>query len=396
MMHAVLASAQWLFWVCLLLVLYSYFLYPVILFAAYSLSQIRRDWRFLTSRRDRRAPSPEETQLPGVSLVIAAYNEEDYLPGKIDNARQLDYPANKLELIFVSDGSTDCTNQILASLEEQNFRTLLLPRREGKANAINRGTALAECGVLIFSDAATLFSPDAIKKLVRHFSDPSVGVVCGALQFHATEASRQTEGVYWKYESMLRLMEGRLGATLTASGAIYAVRRVCFRELAKDTILEDLMIPMHARKAGFRVVYDPEAIAVDFAATSVAGEFTRRVRLAVGSFRALGDLIRTPLKGFALLAFVSHKLLRWIVPFLLIGILTSSCLLLSSSFYRAVLVIQVLLYLWAAIGYLFEHQATKVRFGLLGYFWLAMNLAFLVGFWRFLFSHRDSTWQKAN
>ena len=195
---------------------------------------------------------------------------------------------------------------------------------------------------------------------------------------------------------MLRLMEGRLGATLTASGAIYAVRRVCFRELAKDTILEDLMIPMHARKAGFRVVYDPEAVAVDFAATSVAGEFTRRVRLAVGSFRALGDLIHVPLKGFALLAFVSHKLLRWMVPFLLIGMLASSCLLLNSSFYRTALVVQALFYLWAAIGYLFEHQATKVRFGRLGYFWLAMNLAFLVGFWRFLFSHRDSTWQKAN
>lgn len=396
MMNAALVSAQWLFWVCVFLVLYSYFLYPVILFGAYSLSQIRRDWRYLTSRRDRRAPSPEGAQLPGVSLVVAAYNEEDYLPGKIENARELDYPTNKLELIFVSDGSIDRTNEILANLEEQNLRTFLLRRREGKANAINRGTALAQHDIVIFSDAATLFSPDAIKKLVRHFSDPSVGVVCGALQFHATEESRQTEGIYWKYESMLRLMEGRLGATLTASGAIYAVRRLCFQELAKDTILEDLMIPMHARKAGFRVVYDPEAIAVDFAATSVAGEFTRRVRLAVGSFRALGDLIHTPLEGFALLAFVSHKLLRWIVPFLLIGTIASSCLLLGSSFYRSVFAIQASIFLWAAMGYLFEHRAKRVRFGLLGYFWLAMNIAFLVGFWRFLFSHRDSTWQRVS
>jgi cellulose synthase/poly-beta-1,6-N-acetylglucosamine synthase-like glycosyltransferase len=395
-MNAALVTARWLFWVCLLLVLYSYFLYPLILFGAYSFSQIRRDWRYLTSRRDRRTPLPEGTQLPSVSLVIAAYNEEGYLPEKIKNARQLDYPTNKLELVFVSDGSIDRTNQILGNLEEQNFRTLLLPIREGKASAINQGVALAQCDILIFSDAATLFSTDAIKKLVRHFSDPSVGVVCGALQFHATEESRQTEGVYWKYESMLRLMEGRLGATLTASGAIYAVRRVCFRALAKDTILEDFMIPMQARKEGFRVVYDPEAVAVDFAASSVAGEFTRRVRLAVGSFRALGDLIRTPLEGFALLAFFSHKLLRWIVPFLLIGMIVSSCLLLSSLFYRAVVMIQVLFYLWAAMGYLFELRAKRVRFGLLGYFWLAMNLAFLVGFWRFLFSHRDSTWQRVD
>jgi cellulose synthase/poly-beta-1,6-N-acetylglucosamine synthase-like glycosyltransferase len=393
-MNAALVGAQWLFWICLFLVLYSYFIYPLILFGAYSLSQTRRDWRYLTSRGDRRTPSLGMAGLPFVSLVIAAYNEEDYLPAKIQNIRDLDYPRDTIEPVIVSDGSVDGTNKMLSNLEEQNIRAVLLSKREGKASALNQGVALAKGDILVFSDAATLFSPDAINKLVRHFSDPSVGVVCGALRFHASEESRQTEGVYWKYESMLRLMEGRLGATLTASGAIYAVRRACFQELAKDTILEDFVIPMHARKAGFRVVYDPEAVAVDFAASSVAGEFTRRVRLAMGSFRALGELIQTPLEGFALLAFVSHKLLRWIVPFLLIGMIASSCLLLGSSFYRAVSVIQVLFYLWAAMGYLFEVQAKRVRFGLLGYFWLAMNLAFLVGFWRFLFSHRDSTWQK--
>jgi cellulose synthase/poly-beta-1,6-N-acetylglucosamine synthase-like glycosyltransferase len=395
-MHTALIAAQLFFWICLFLVLYTYFFYPILLFGAYSLSQMRRDWRYLGWRADRRTKSIEVSQLPPVSMIVAAYNEEVVLPAKIKDCRESDYPADKLELVFVSDGSVDRTNQILTDLDDQNARTILLTERNGKASAINRGVALAQSDILIFSDAATLFAPDAIRKLVRHFSDPSVGVVCGALQFQASEESRQTEGVYWKYESMLRLMEGRLGATLTASGAIYAIRRSCFVELAKDTILEDLMIPMQARKERFRVVYDPEAVAIDFAASSVAGEFTRRVRLAVGSFRALGYLLRIPLRGFALLAFVSHKLLRWIVPFLLLSMLASSCLLLSFPLYRAVLVTQVIFYLWAAIGYLFERQASKVRFGLLGYFWLAMNLAFLVGFWRFLFSQRDATWQKAN
>jgi cellulose synthase/poly-beta-1,6-N-acetylglucosamine synthase-like glycosyltransferase len=395
-MHTALIAAQWSFWTCLFLVLYTYFFYPILLFGVYSLSQMRRDWRYLGWRVDRRAKSIEESQLPPVSLVVAAHNEELVLPAKIKNCRELDYPADKLELIFISDGSIDRTNQILVDVEDHNVHALLLTERNGKASAINRGVALAQSNILVFSDAATLFAPDAIRKLVRHFSDPSVGVVCGSLQFQASEESHQTEGVYWKYESMLRLMEGRLGATLTASGAIYAIRRSCFVELAKDTILEDLMIPMQARKEGFRVLYDPEALAIDFAASSVAGEFTRRVRLAVGSFRALGDLFHIPLKGFAILAFVSHKLLRWIVPFLLLGMLTSSCLLLSSPLYRAVLLTQVIFYLWAGVGYLFEQQASKVRFGLLGYFWLAMNLAFLVGFWRFLFSQRDSTWQRVN
>jgi cellulose synthase/poly-beta-1,6-N-acetylglucosamine synthase-like glycosyltransferase len=384
--------ARWVFWFSLALILYSYFFYAAVLFIVYSVSQIRRDWRYLTSRRPSRTPSPSASQLPSVSVVVPAYNEENHLREKIANAREADYPAGKLEVIFVSDGSTDRTNEILSELKDSNFRVVLLPARQGKSSAINQGVSLAKHGILVFSDAATLFASDAIKKLVRHFSDSSVGVVCGALQFRATRESQQTEGVYWKYEGMLRLMEGRLGATLTASGAIYAVRRTCFRVLRPDTILEDLMIPMDVRKQGFRVVYDPDAVAEDFAAPSVADEFTRRVRLAVGSFRALGDIIRTPLDGFALLALISHKLLRWIVPFLLIAVLASSCLLAN----RSALVIQVLFYLWAATGYFFQHRMKRVRFGLLGYFWLAMNLAFLVGFCRFLFGHRDAQWQRVN
>jgi cellulose synthase/poly-beta-1,6-N-acetylglucosamine synthase-like glycosyltransferase len=389
-------GVQAMFWACLLLLLFSYFLYPAILFVAYSLCQIRRDWKYLISRQDSRTPSPTGQQVPTVSLVIAAHNEENVLAAKIANTRRLDYPTDKLEVIFVSDGSTDRTNQILQDVGDSHIHIALLPKRSGKATAINNGVALARHDILIFSDAATLFAPDAIKKLVRHFCDKSVGVVCGSLQFRATQESRQTEGLYWKYECMLRLMEGRLGATLTASGAIYAIRRVCFQELAPDTILEDLMIPLNARKQGFRIVYDPEALAEDSSALSVTGEFTRRVRLAVGSFRAIGDLIHTPLNGFTLLAFFSHKLLRWIIPFLLIGIVVSSGLLVRLPVYRTALAIQGILCIWAVIGYLFPHRMKRIRFGLIGYFWLAMNLAFLVGFWRFLFGHGDESWQRVN
>lgn len=393
-MHIAHMVAKGLFWVSLSLVLYTYFFYPVLLFGVYSLSQMKRDWRYLVRRVERRAKPLEESQLPHVSLVVAAYNEELVLPAKLRNCGELDYPAGKLELIFVSDGSVDRTNQILAEITDENTRTAVLSERSGKASAINHGAGLAHSDILIFSDAATLFAPNAVRKLVRHFSNPSVGVVCGALQFQATEESRQTEGVYWGYESMLRLMEGRLGATLTASGAIYAIRRNCFSELPKDTILEDLVIPMHARRKGYTVVYDPEAVAIDFAASSVAGEFTRRVRLAVGSFRALKDLLPLPLEGFAYLAFVSHKLLRWAVPFLLISMILGNCFSLSSSFYRASLLAQVAFYLWAAAGYFFASQARQIRFGQLGYFWLAMNIAFLVGFWRFVFSPRGAAWQR--
>ena len=388
--------SEWVFWICASLIVYSYLAYPVLLFVAYSLSQIRRDWRYLTQRRERRVSSPEPEQLPEVSLVIAAYNEEDRLPEKLANLQQLDFPPEKLEVILVSDGSTDRTNHILSATEDPKIRSILLPDRKGKPTALNHGVAHASHEVLVFSDGATLFEPHAVKNLVRHFSDPAVGVVCGALGFEATPESRQTEGVYWKYESMLRLMESRLGATLTASGAIYALRRCCFQELAPNTVIEDFVIPMNARKLGYRVVYDPEAVGTEFAAPTVSGEFTRRVRLAVGSFRALRELTRVPLDGSATFAFASHKLARWIVPFMLIGLLFSDILLLANVFYRLVFICQFLFYIWAGLGFVFRKQAQGVRFALIGYFLLAMNLAFLVGFFRFVTGREEVTWERAH
>jgi cellulose synthase/poly-beta-1,6-N-acetylglucosamine synthase-like glycosyltransferase len=202
--------------------------------------------------------------------------------------------------------------------------------------------------------------------------------------------------VYWKYESMLRLMEARLGATLTASGAIYALRRTCYQPLPPASIIEDFLIPMNARMQGYRVIYDPEAVATEFAAATVAAEFTRRVRLAVGSFYALRDLLRIPMRGFTMLAFISHKLLRWLVPFFLIAMLVSNTLLFNRPYYGVMLVGQAFFYVWASLGFLFRKQMQGVRFALVGYFLLAMNLAFLVGFFRYLAGRQEVTWQRVN
>lgn len=391
-----MTSAEYLFWICLLLVAYTYFLYPILLFLAYALSQVRRDWHYLIDRRDRRRPPLAPQELPAVSLIVPAYNEEARLLDKIANVRQLDYPREKLEVVFASDGSTDRTNEILQALQDSNIQAVFLPARKGKSTALNHAVAQAQHDILIFSDATTLFAPDALKKLVRHFSDPGVGVVCGALQFQRTLESQQTEGVYWKYESMLRLMEGRLGATLTASGAIYALRRQCYRPLAADVLIEDFAMPMNARKLGYRVIYDAEAVATDFAAASVAGEFTRRVRLAVGSFRALGEFARIRLRPFTYLVFFSHKLLRWVLPFLLIGLLVSNGVLWSNPLYRVAFIGQLFFYLWAGVGFVFQHRMQRTRYALMGYFLLAIHLAFLVGFVRFLVGRQEATWQRVN
>jgi len=327
-------------------------------------------------------------------LVIAAYNEERHLPDRISNIRNLEYPKNKLEVIIVSDGSDDRTNEILAEARDEQIRTVLLPSRKGKANALNVGVALTTSEILIFSDAATLFAPDSIQKLVRHFSDPKVGVACGLLKFKATAESQQTEGIYWKYETIIRLMEARFGATLTASGAIYALRRQCFQPISSETVIEDFVVPMRARQLGYSVIFDPEATGIEYAAPSVSGEFTRRVRLAVGSFRAMGELIRVRMNFMTRLAFFSHKLLRWLVPFFLIALLLSNIFLITAVPYRVVFLTQSVFYLWAIAGYMFRDQMKRIRFGLLGYFWLAMNIAFLVGFWNYLFGRQDSAWKR--
>jgi cellulose synthase/poly-beta-1,6-N-acetylglucosamine synthase-like glycosyltransferase len=384
---------QSIFWVCLLLVAYTYFLYPVVLFFAYALTQFRRDWEYLRRRRSRRVPRVDDDESPSISMIIPSCNEEAALPGKLLNLLEMDYPPEKQEVIFVSDGSVDETNTILRRVQDKSVRTIFLPERGGKANALNIGVEQARHDILVFSDASTLFAGDALKALVRHFADPTVGVVCGALHFQANSESKQTEGFYWKYESMLRLMEARLGATLTASGAIYAIRKECYRPLSPRTLLDDFVVPMNARKLHYRVVYDPEALATDFAADSVEDEFLRRVRIATGSFRALRDLVHVPYSGFTGLAFFSHKLLRWIVPLLLIGVLTSNLFLLREPFYRVTFLAQLCFYLFAWVGYVFRHRAAAFRYALVGYFVVAMNLAFLVGFLRFVFGSKEVGWQ---
>jgi cellulose synthase/poly-beta-1,6-N-acetylglucosamine synthase-like glycosyltransferase len=385
-----------LFWLSLSFIGYTYFVYPAVLFVAYSLVQLRRDWRYLIDRRERRVPALDEDAVPMISFLIPAYNEEAHLLEKINNLREMDYPRQKIQILFVSDGSTDATNEILKALPDPNIEMIFLPRRSGKATALNQAVLRARHEILVFSDASTLFAPDALRNLARHFADARVGAVCGALRFQASSESQQAEGIYWKYESMIRLMEGRLGATLTASGAVYALRREAYLPLDPRTVLDDFVIPMNARRGGYRVLYDPEVIATDYAPESIKGEFTRRVRLATGSFASLMFLLKVPMGGFGRFAFVSHKLLRWILPLLLCTLLISNVTLVRHPAYAAFGLLQLSFYLSAGLGFLLRERMQGVRFVLLPYFLLAMNVAFLVGLSRSLTKQEEVIWQRAS
>jgi cellulose synthase/poly-beta-1,6-N-acetylglucosamine synthase-like glycosyltransferase len=338
---------------------------------------------------------------PRVSVVIAAYNEEAYLEQTLLTLECLLHENAVSEVIVGSDGSTDQTNSILQLHIERGVKPLLFDRREGKASTLNRAVYHATGDILIFCDATTQITSDAIRKLVRHFNDPGVGVVCGCLTFLRSKESERTEGVYWTYECLLRLMEARLGATLTASGAFYAIRRISFQSLPTNALIDDLLIPMAARQLGYKVVYDPEAIATEFAASGVVQEGVRRTRLALGSFRALPQLLRAKMPVLTLFAFISHKLFRWFLPFVQIAFLFSNvCLVMFSrsslrSWYLIGFAAQAAFYMWAFLGACFRPRMQRFRYGLAPYFLVAMNLAFIKGFYRSLRPDRAGIWERA-
>ncbi|HEX8925216.1 MAG TPA: glycosyltransferase family 2 protein [Terriglobales bacterium] len=384
------------FWIAVAIVLYTYIGYPVLLFVCYGFVQVKRDLQYLRTRGERRRRDLSDEQLPTVTMLFAAYNEEEHLAEKLQNTLALDYPSDKLQVVIVSDGSSDQTNAILSSVTDSRFDILIRNDRGGKCAALALAVERARHSIFVLSDASTMFAPDALRKLVRHFGDPAIGAVCGSLSFGYNAESGQTEGVYWKYETVLRLMEARLGATLTPSGAIYAVRGEAYVAPTSDVLVDDIVTLMRVRDAGYEVHYDPEAKAIDFPAASVAGEFRRRVRISTGSFRALPSLLRLKQSGFTPFAFFSLKLLRWFLPVFLTIAFASNLFLLHEPVYLAMFLAQIAVLLWAAIGYAFRDSLKRVRFSLLGYFVVAMNLAFLVGLLRSVARRREASWQRAN
>lgn len=390
-MHALKLLLEVIFWSGCGLIAYTYIGYPLLLFMASSIHALRQELRRMLGSEP--SPATSKTALPGVSVVVAAHNEEQELPGLIECLRRTEYPRERWELVVVSDGSDDGSDAYLEGLRESWIQVVRQPH-QGKATALNTGVARARHGILLLMDASTRPQPDTLRRLALPFEDTAVGVVCGALRFRHTADSSATEGAYWSYECLLRLMEGRLGATLTASGALYAVRRCCFPPLDAAAWIEDFLIPMQARRRGYRVLYEPEALAWETPAPSVQGEFRRRTRLAVGSFRALGTLVGTRLDATTRWAFISHKLLRWSVPFLLLATLLANLVLCAWEPYRALLIAQLAGYGLAGAAGLGLGPLRRSRLARALYFFLAMNAAFLWGFVLFMRDSGATAWEQ--
>lgn len=317
-----------LFWLFIACAVYAYAGYPLLLVAA-SLVVPARKSPLLSQ-------SPDHT--PRVSVVVAAYNEAAVLEGRVQNLRSLRFPADRIDFLVGSDGSTDRTAAIAASVPDSRFRVVDMSRRAGKTALLNAMVSLSTADVLVFTDANSEFAPDALQYLVAPFADPSIGCVIGQLVYlnRCEPGVRAGEGLYWRFENAIKEMESRFGGTLVATGAIYALRRSIWQPLPAG-ISDDSVTPLLALKAGYRVVVEPNARAFERAASDLSEEFGRKARMVtrqLGAHRHVGYFLK-PFRPMLAFRLASHKLMRWLVPFFLLGALVTNLFLLDQPFYQA-------------------------------------------------------------
>ena len=369
-------------WTCLILISYTYAIYPAILFTL--------------SRFVRATDAPEGLMFDGwpqVSLIVVAYNEGSILAERLENALAMDYPPDRFLVVVGSDGSTDATPAIARRFAERGIRLVEFVARRGKAAVLNDVIPTLPSEVVLLSDANTVIDPAAAKKLVRWFARPDITSVCGKLVLTDPLTGNNADGLYWKYETFLKRSEARLDALLGANGAIYAIRKDRYVPLPPGTIIDDFVIPLLSRlQYGGSSIYEPEAVAREESAQDINAEFRRRCRIGAGGFQSLGLLwpLLDPRRGWVAFAFLSHKVLRWVCPFFLLGMFATNLMLLGSSAWRLVLGIQIGFYL---TSWLVPPTTLRlIRPLLLATMFTSMNVALLVGFWAWITGKQGGTW----
>lgn len=375
------------FWLSMLLIFYTYAIYPAILLVAASV-------RNANKQRAERMPGVNDT----ISLLVAVYNESDILVKKIQNLRDISADSNDLEILIGSDGSTDGTNELLQSCALPNLKVELFPNRRGKAAVLNDLFAIASGKIIVLSDANTFFDRNTVQKLVCHFQDSTVGAVTGELRLESdhTSLSGLGEVSYWTYENMIKRRESDILTTLGATGAVYAMRRELFTPLPTEkVVMDDFLIALNIIKQGYRVRYEPGALAYERSTGTVEGEFKRKVRIGAANFHGMTEFFQLlhPRHGFVAFALWSHKIIRWCVPFFLIAMFSCSVLLNEQSLFFHRVVMVELVFAGAAVGG-FLCEKFRLPIGILSfpYYFLAMNAALFVGFIKFLLGRQRPTW----
>ena len=370
------------FWLCLAIVVYTYIGYGIVLYLLVFIKRLATKAKPLADISD--------DCLPEVTLMVCAYNAEDIIAEKMANTHLLDYPADRLHLVWVTDGSTDNTNTLLSAYPEVEIA--YSPERRGKAAALKHGIKEVKTEIVMMTDANTMLNPGAVREIVRLMQDPKVGCVSGEKKVMAksdSDEAAQGEGLYWKYESTLKRLDGELYSAMGAAGELCVIRRQLMTDIPDDTLLDDFIISMEIVRTGYKIAYTSKAYAMEYGSADLHEESKRKRRIAAGGLqscwrlRSLMNPLRYPVVAFQ---FVSHRVLRWtITPVCLFALIPLNTILVLSGegiIYTVIWVLQILFYASAAAGL----RISK--------YFVFMNLNVFRGM-AYLFNNTSGMWEKA-
>lgn len=380
---------EWVFWVLIGAILYSYLGYTLILIII----------RCFTKKQ---IPKPL-TELPSVTLFIAAYNEKEFIGAKLANSDALDYPKDKLEQLWVTDGSDDGSDLLLQ--QNKRIKVCHQDERKGKIGAINRGMEFVTTPIVLFTDANTLLSPQTIKQVVYQFSDPQTGCVTGEKRILKSEfegAVSSGEGIYWKYESFIKKLESDINTTIGAAGELFAIRTSLFYKMEPDLILDDFAISLGIAAKGYKIKYAPEAVALESSSSSIREELKRKIRIAAGGLQTLfrmKELLNIFKYRMLSFQYWSHKVFRWtVLPLAMFLCFIINIFLIFQKptyLYISMMLIQIIFYFLAAIGLVLRNIKSHLHFIFVPYYIVTMNYAVWLGALRYLRGKQSINWEKA-
>ena len=385
-----------LFWACLALVIYTYVGYGVVLWLMVRLKR-------LFGKKETLPELPADDELPTVTLMICAYNERDIIEEKMENIRLLRYPRERFCIMWVTDGSSDDSNELLAAYPEVTL--VFSPERRGKAAAMQHGLRENKSEIVVFTDANTMLNADAINEIVRQMMRPNVSCVSGEKRVAARQEGQtaaEGEGLYWKYESTLKRWDSELYSAMGAAGELFAVRMEHYREAPSNALLDDFMMSMLILKDGHRIAYTSDAYAMEYGSADMQEESKRKRRIAAGGLQSIWWL-RSLMNPFThpkvFFQFISHRVLRWsITPVALMALIPLNVILVlmkGGTVYTVIWILQILFYAAAFAGYVLALKGKKSKLLYVPYYFLFMNINVFLGV-RYLMTHSTSgTWEKA-
>jgi len=381
-----------LFWISFFIIFYAFIGYGILLYFIIKIKRAVKGKPVL----------PTADNLPTCTLIVAAYNEEIFIAEKIKNSLELNYPEGRLKLIFITDGSSDGTADIVAKYP--GIIHMHSVERKGKMAAVHRAIDTVTTDVMVFTDANTFLNKDAIVNICRHYADPKVGAVAGEKRVLITEKSDATagEGFYWKYESKLKIWDSELYSVVGAAGELFSVRTDLYEHVPPTAIIDDFMISMLIAKKGYRIIYEPEAYAMETASEDVKEELKRKIRIAAGGLqsiiwlKSLFNPFPLPVLSFQ---YISHRVLRWtVVPFLMILLVALNLILVhnnAGAVYQLFLVAQLMFYSMALFGWMLEARQVTIKIFFIPYYFCMMNYAVIRGIFRYLSGKQSAVWDKA-